>query len=584
MYRTHTCGELRLSDANKEVTLAGWIQHNRNFGGLTFIDLRDRYGITQLVFDTEKDPDLAGRISQMGREYVIQVKGIVAERYNKNKELPTGDIEIIVAELELLNASKTPPFTIEDETDGGDEQRMKYRYLDLRRRPVKENMLLRHRLFQECRNYLASQGFLEIDTPFLVNSTPEGARDFVVPSSKQPGNFYALPQSPQIFKQILMMSGYDKYFQVVKCFRDEDFRADRQPEFTQIDCEMSFIHQEDIIRTFTDFIKHVFRTVRGSELGEIPTYTYNEVMSRYGSDKPDLRFGMEIHTMNTLVTDAEFGPFKEAIETNGLVAGINVTGGATFTRKQTDQLTEFIKDPRRGMKGLITVRWGEEGIKSSVDKFFNEEQLKAWLAQFNAQKGDLLLITSGKTRHVQKALGDLRLEVANQLNLRDKNKFAAAWVVDFPMFSFDEEKNEWTFEHHPFTSPKTEHMHLIDSDKGAVLANAYDFVLNGSELCSGSIRIHDQEVQASIFRALGMSAEEAQAKFGFLLNALEFGAPPHGGCAFGFDRLAAIMCGTDSIRDVIPFPKNNAGRDLMLDAPGPLDAKQLKELGIRVVE
>jgi len=584
MYRTHTCGELRLTDAGREVTLAGWIQHNRNFGGLTFIDLRDRYGITQLVFDSEKDPDLAARISGMGREYVIQAKGIVAERYNKNKEIPTGEIEIIVAELELLNPSKIPPFTIEDETDGGDEQRMKYRYLDLRRQPVKENMLLRHRLFQECRNYLSSQGFLEIDTPFLVNSTPEGARDFVVPSSKQPGNFYALPQSPQIFKQILMMSGYDKYFQVVKCFRDEDFRADRQPEFTQIDCEMSFIHQADIIRTFTDFIKHVFRTVRGEELGEIPTYTYNEVMSRYGSDKPDLRFGMEIHTMNTLVENAEFAPFKEAIESNGLVAGINVTGGATFTRKQTDQLTEFIKDPRRGMKGLITVRWGEEGIKSSVDKFFNEEQLSAWLTRFNAQKGDLLLITSGKTRMVQKALGDVRLEVANQLNLRDKNKFAAAWVVDFPMFSFDEEKNEWTFEHHPFTSPKTEHMHLIDSDKGAVLANAYDFVLNGSELCSGSIRIHDQEVQASIFRALGMSTEEAQAKFGFLLSALEFGAPPHGGCAFGFDRLAAIMCGTDSIRDVIPFPKNNAGRDLMLDAPGPLDAKQLKELGLRVEE
>jgi aspartyl-tRNA synthetase len=583
MYRTNTCGELRLEDAGKTVTLSGWVQYNRNFGGLTFIDLRDRYGITQLVFDMDTDKALCEKARTMGREFVIQASGKVAERSNKNPNIPTGEIEIHVSELNLLNASKTPPFTIEDDTDGGEELRMKYRYLDLRRRPVKDRIILRHKLAQEVRRYLSGQGFLEIETPFLIKSTPEGARDFVVPSRIHEGDFYALPQSPQTFKQILMMSGYDRYFQIVKCFRDEDFRADRQPEFTQVDCEMAFIHQQDIIDVFTGFVRHIFREVREVELGDIPVMTYNEAMSRYGSDKPDLRFDMQIRYLDELVKGNEFAPFREALDNKGNVAVIKAENCAAFTRKQLDALTDFVKEPQRGLKGLIWARWNEDGsIKSSADKFFSEEELKSWMAHCGAKKGDLLLIGAGTTKKLRKAMGDLRLELAGQLGLKDKNKFAPLWVVDFPMFSYDEESGSWTFEHHPFTSPKAEHMHLIHSDPGAVLANAYDFVLNGSECCSGSIRIHDSEIQAGIFKAIGLSPEEAQEKFGFLLGALEYGAPPHGGCAFGFDRLCAIMSGTESIRDVIAFPKNNAGRDLMLDAPSPISEKQLKELHLNI--
>jgi aspartyl-tRNA synthetase len=582
MYRTHNCGELRKENIGQTVTLSGWVQYNRDFGGMTFIDLRDRYGITQLVFSMDMDAALCEKARTLGREYVIQVTGLVSERSNKNPNLPTGDIEVIVAELHVLNEAKTPPFTIEDNTDGGEELRMKYRYLDLRRRPMMNNLLLRHKLAQEVRRYLSGQGFLEIETPFLIKSTPEGARDFVVPSRIHQGEFYALPQSPQTFKQILMMAGYDRYFQIVKCFRDEDFRADRQPEFTQVDCEMSFIHQQDILDVFTGFAKHIFKEVREADLGDIPVMTYKEAMEKYGSDKPDLRFGMPIQYLSELVKDTEFAPFKEAVDSKGSIAGLSVEKGATFTRKQLDAFTDFVKAPNRGMKGLIWAKWNEDGtITSSASKFFSEEQLKTWMSHFGARKGDLLLIAAGATKKVQKALGDMRLELGSQMGLRDKNKFAALWVVDFPMFSFDEETNTWTFEHHPFTSPKAEHMHLIDSDPGSVMANAYDFVINGWECCSGSIRIHDRDIQEKIFKAIGLTAEEAQEKFGFLLGALEYGAPPHGGCAFGFDRLAAIMTGTDSIRDVIAFPKNNAGKDLMLDAPSPINPAQAKELGLK---
>jgi aspartyl-tRNA synthetase len=583
MYRTHTCGELRETNINQTVTLSGWVQYNRDFGGMTFIDLRDRFGITQLVFGMDLDKALCEKARTLGREFVVQAKGNVSERSNKNKNIPTGDIEVIVSELNILNASKTPPFTIEDDTDGGEELRMKYRYLDLRRKPVRNNILLRHKLAQEVRRYLSREGFIEIETPFLIKSTPEGARDFVVPSRVHSGEFYALPQSPQTFKQILMMSGYDRYFQIVKCFRDEDFRADRQPEFTQVDCEMSFIHQQDIIDVFTGFVRHIFKEVREVEIGEIPTLTYADAMKRYGSDKPDMRFGMEIQYLTNLALGSEFPPFKEAIDNHGAIAGILVANGASYTRKQIDALTDFVKEPNRGMKGLIYVKWNEDGtIASSVSKFFSETQLKGWFGHCGGKHGDMLLITTGPTKKVQKALGDLRLELGNQLGLRDKNKFAALWVIDFPMFSFDEENNSWTFEHHPFTSPKPEHLDKIFTHPGEVLANAYDFVINGSECCSGSIRIHDREIQEKIFKAIGLTAEEAREKFGFLLGALEYGAPPHGGCAFGFDRLCALMAGTDSIRDVIAFPKNNAGKDLMLDAPAPIGDKQLHELHLKL--
>ncbi|MGZ5242965.1 MAG: aspartate--tRNA ligase [Bacteroidia bacterium] len=583
MYRTHTCGELRSEHIGQQVTLSGWVQYNRNFGGMTFIDLRDRYGLTQLCFNMDWDAMLCSDARKLGREFVIQITGEVRERENKNPNLETGDIEIVVNQLGLLNSSKTPPFTIEDETDGGEEQRLKYRYLDLRRKPVRNGIMLRHKLMQESRRYLDNLGFLEIDTPFLIKSTPEGARDFVVPSRVHAGEFYALPQSPQIFKQLLMMSGYDRYFQIVKCFRDEGFRADRQPEFTQVDCEMAFVHQQDILDIFSGYAQHVFKEVRGVDLGEIQILTYAEAMKRFGSDKPDMRFDMEFVYFDELVNDVEFPPFTEARNANGSIIGIRAENCANYTRKQLDALVEFVKQPNRGMKGLVWARVNEDGtVKSSADKFFSEEKLKEIAIAAGAKQGDLILILAGATTQTQKALGDLRLELAQQLGLRDKNKFKALWVVDFPMFAYDEESNSWTFEHHPFTSPKADHMHLIHSDPGKVLANAYDFVINGWECCSGSIRIHDSEIQASIFKAIGLSEEEAQEKFGFLLGALEFGAPPHGGCAFGFDRLVALMAGTDSIRDIIPFPKNNAGKDLMLDAPSPIDDKQLKELHIEI--
>lgn len=584
MYRSHNCGELRMENTGQEVTLSGWVRYNRDFGSLTFIDLRDRYGITQLVFSMDADSALCEKARNLGREFVIQVKGKVAERSNKNPNIPTGEIEVIAEEIQVLNASKVPPFTIEEETDGSEEQRMKYRYLDLRRKPMQENLMLRHKMLQATRNYLSSQGFLEIETPFLIKSTPEGARDFVVPSRMHPGDFYALPQSPQTFKQILMVSGYDKYFQVVKCFRDEDLRADRQPEFTQIDCEMSFIHQEDIINTFTGMARHLFKEVKGIDLGEIKTLTYDEAMSLYGSDKPDLRFGMEFRYLNDLVAGTEFAPFKEALDNNnGAIAGINAKGAANYTRKQLDALVEFVKEPHRGMKGLIWARWNEDGtIKSSAEKFFTEEQIRSWFTHFGAEKNDLLLIVAGAKNKVQKSLGDLRLEIGSQLGLRNKDHYAALWVMDFPMFEYNEEKNFWSYMHHPFTSPRLEDIDRMESDPGSVKAYAYDFVVNGSECGGGSIRIHDHNIQAKVFKALGLSDEEVEEKFGFLLGALEYGAPPHGGIAFGFDRLCAIMAGTDSIRDVMAFPKNNAGRDLMLDAPGGISGEQLEELQLSI--
>ncbi len=582
MYRSHNCGALRIPDAGKQVTLAGWIQYNRDLGGLTFIDLRDRFGITQLTFNMESNAELCLKAREMGREYVIQAKGTVRERSSKNKNIPTGEIEIEVSELTLLNASKIPPFTIEDDTDGGEEQRMKYRYLDLRRKPLRNNIILRHEMLQKTRNYMSGSGFIEVETPFLIKSTPEGARDFVVPSRVHEDQFYALPQSPQIFKQLLMVSGYDRYFQIVKCFRDEDLRADRQPEFTQLDCEMSFVDQEDIIETFTGLMRHLFQEVKAADLGEIPLLSYSDAMRLYGSDKPDLRFGMPITYITNLVEFSDFLPFKEAISAEGEVAGILAPGCSEYTRKQLDALTDFVKESHRGLKGLIWAKWNtDESIKSSADKFFSEDEVKAWLTDLNAHPGDLILIGAGAPERVQKSLGDLRLEIAAQLGLRDKNKFAALWVVDFPMFEWNEDSEQFSFMHHPFTSPRKEDMDKLLSDPGSVKAYAYDFVVNGMECGGGSIRIHDAGVQAQVFKALGLSDEEAQDKFGFLLEALQFGAPPHGGIAFGFDRLCAIMCGVDSIRDVMAFPKNNAGRDLMLDAPSPIAAAQKKELWLK---
>lgn len=587
MYRTHTCGELRAADNGKNVTLSGWVSTIRKFGGATFIDLRDRYGVTQLVFESEQNPALSEKANKLGREYVVQVRGIVQERSNKNPNLPTGDIEIKVEELDILNESPTPPFTIEENTDGGEELRMRYRYLDLRRAPMQRNMMLRHKLAQASRQYLAERGFLEIETPFLIKSTPEGARDFIVPSRMHRGQWYALPQSPQTFKQILMMAGYDRYFQIVKCFRDEDFRADRQPEFTQVDCEMAFVHQEDVIEIFTGFARHIFREVVSADLGEIPVITYDEAMRRFGSDKPDTRFGMELKTLDTIpaLANSAFPPFTEALQNGGHIVGLTISGGAGYTRKQIDAATDFVKTPAAGLKGLAWVKWNaDDTISSGISKFFDNEALKSLLESSGARPGDMLLIGAGQGRQVYKAMGDLRLQIGKEQNLRPKDQFSALWVVDFPMFSHDEASDSWTFEHHPFTSPKAEHLRYIHTDKGRVLANAYDFVVNGWECCSGSIRIHDREMQAEVFRALGMSEEETKEKFGFLLGALEYGAPPHGGCAFGFDRLAAIMSGTDSIRDVIAFPKNNAGRDLMLDAPAPIEEKVLKELGVKNCE
>ena len=579
MYRTHTCGELRLSDVNKQVTLAGWVQRSRKMGGMTFIDLRDRYGLTQLVFNEEVDAALCEQANHLGREFVIQVKGVVSERFSKNANLPTGDIEIIVNELQVLNAALTPPFTIEDNTDGGDDIRMKYRYLDLRRNTVRKNLELRHKMTIEVRKYLDEQGFIEVETPILVGSTPEGARDFVVPSRMNPGQFYALPQSPQTLKQLLMVSGFDRYFQIAKCFRDEDLRADRQPEFTQIDCEMSFVEQDDIINLFEGMAKYLFKTIRGVELTEpFLRMPWSEAMKYYGSDKPDLRFGMKFVELMDIMKGHGFSVFDNA----AYIGGICAEGAAHYTRKQLDQLTEFVKRPQIGAKGMVYARVEADGnVKSSVDKFYTQEVLQQMKEAFGAKPGDLILILSGddamKTR---KQLCELRLEMGNQLGLRDKNKFALLWVVDFPMFEWSEEEGRLMAMQHPFTHPKEEDIPLLDTDPAAVRADAYDMVCNGIEVGGGSIRIHDAKLQAKMFEILGFTPERAQEQFGFLMNAFKYGAPPHGGLAYGLDRWVSIFAGLDSIRDCIAFPKNNSGRDVMLDAPGTLDQKQLDELNL----
>lgn len=579
MYRTHTCGELRLSDAGQLVTLGGWIQRSRDLGGMTFIDLRDRYGITQLVFNMETNAALCEEARKLGREYVIQVKGRVAERENKNPKLPTGDIEIIVNELKVLNESKTPPFTIEDQTDGGEELRMKYRYLDLRRNPLRRNLELRHRMAFETRRYLDQQHFLEIETPYLIKSTPEGARDFVVPSRMNPGQFYALPQSPQTLKQILMVAGYDRYFQIVRCFRDEDLRADRQPEFTQIDCEMAFVEQEDILNTFEGLIRHLFKEVKGLEFGEFPRMTWAEAMKYYGSDKPDIRFGMRFVELTELVKGKGFKVFDDA----ELIAGINAKGCASYSRKELDQLTEWVKRPQIGAAGLIYVKYNEDGsLKSSVDKFYLEEDLKTWAVVFDAEPGDLMLILAGENSRTRKALGELRLEMGNRLGLRNPNEYRPLWVIDFPLLEWDDETQRFYAMHHPFTSPKIEDIPLLDTDPAAVRANAYDLVINGVEIGGGSIRIYRKDLQNKMLRLLGFSDEEAQKQFGFLMGAFEYGAPPHGGIAFGFDRLCAIFGGSESIRDYIAFPKNNAGRDMMLDSPSEISPAQLDELYLEI--
>jgi len=581
MYRTRTCGNLRLADEGLVVTLAGWVQRTRKMGGMTFVDLRDRYGITQLVFNQEVDADLCEKANKLGREYVIQVTGTVRERSSKNKNIPTGDIELIVSELNVLNAAVTPPFTIEDETDGGDDLRMKYRYLDLRRNAVRKNLELRHRMAFEVRNYLDKQGFLEVETPVLVNSTPEGARDFVVPSRMNPGQFYALPQSPQTLKQLLMVSGFDRYFQIVKCFRDEDLRADRQPEFTQIDCEMSFVEQEDVLNIFEGMAKHLFKVIRGIEIKEpFQRMTWHDAMKYYGSDKPDLRFGMKFVELMDIMKGHGFSVFDDA----AYVGGICTEGAATYTRKQLDALTEFVKRPQVGAKGMVYARVEADGsVKSSVDKFYTQETLQQMKEAFGAKPGDLILILSGdNAMKTRKQLCELRLEVASQLGLRDKNKFACLWVVDFPLFEWSEEDQRFYAMHHPFTSPKPEDIPLLDSDTGAVRANAYDMVINGVEVGGGSIRIHDSKLQDKMFQLLGFTEERAQSQFGFLMNAFKYGAPPHGGLAYGLDRWVSLFAGLDSIRDCIAFPKNNSGRDVMLDAPSVIDDVQLDELCLKV--
>ncbi|MBQ9641568.1 MAG: aspartate--tRNA ligase [Bacteroidaceae bacterium] len=576
MYRTHTAGELRLSDAGKRVTLAGWVQRSRKMGALTFVDLRDRYGITQLVFNEETNADLCAEANKLGREYVIQATGTVAERYNKNKNLPTGDIEIEVDELRVLNQSLLPPFTIEDNTDGGDDLRMKYRYLDLRRTAVRKNLELRHKFCIAVRNYLSQQGFLEVETPMLIGSTPEGARDFIVPSRMNPGQFYALPQSPQTLKQLLMVAGFDRYFQIVKCFRDEDLRADRQPEFTQIDCEMSFVTQEDIIQTFEGMAKHLFKELRGVELGEpFLRLPWIECMKRFGSDKPDMRFGMEFVELDDTLKKGTFAVFDSA----AYIGGICAPGCASYTRKDIDKLTEWVKRPQIGAKGLVYARVQEDGsVKSSIDKFYTQDDLQALKAKMQAQPGDLILILSGddamKTR---KQLCELRLEMGERLGLRDKNKFALLWVTEFPMFEWSEEEGRLMAMHHPFTHPMDEDIPMLDTDPAAVRADAYDMVCNGIEVGGGSIRIHDPKLQAKMFEILGFTPEKAEEQFGFLMNAFKYGAPPHGGLAYGLDRWVSIFAGLDSIRDCIAFPKNNSGRDVMLDAPSCVDQKQLDE-------
>ncbi len=580
MYRTHTCGELNLSKTGTVVTLAGWVHKSRDLGGMTFIDLRDRYGITQLVFNMETNEGLCKQARKLGREFVIQAKGIVQERSNKNPKIPTGEIEVIVKELTVLNESVVPPFTIEDESDGGDELRMKYRYLDLRRGPLQKNLLLRHKMAREVRNYLDGLGFIEVETPVLLKSTPEGARDFVVPSRMNPGEFYALPQSPQMFKQLLMVSGYDRYFQIVKCFRDEDLRADRQPEFTQVDCEMSFVTQDDVLNTFEGLTKHLFRAIKGIEFsGPFPRMSYADAMNQYGSDKPDTRFTMRFKELTGVVKGKNFPVFDSA----EYVAGICAQKCSEYTRKKLDELTDFVKRPQIGASGLVYVRYNTDGtLKSSVDKFYAEEDLKKWAKITGAEQGDLILILAGDREQTQHALGELRLEMGKILGLRDKNTFNPLWVVDFPLFEWDEETKRLYAKHHPFTSPKPEDIPLLDKNPVQVRANAYDLVINGVEIGGGSVRIHDEALQRKMFKVLGFTDEEAKNQFGFLMNAFKHGAPPHGGVAFGFDRWVALFGGNDSIRDYIAFPKNNSGRDVMQDSPAALTAGQLKEIHIKL--
>jgi aspartyl-tRNA synthetase len=577
MYRTHTCGELRSNHIGKKVTLSGWVQRRRDFGAMTFIDLRDRYGITQLSFNEDQDKELNTMARSLGREFVIKIKGEVIERSNKNTQIPTGDIEIQVGEFEVLNAALTPPFTIEDETDGGEEIRLKYRYLDLRRNPTQDKLILRSKLNKAVRDYLNEAGFIDVETPVLIKSTPEGARDFVVPSRMNEGQYYALPQSPQTFKQLLMVSGLDKYYQIVKCFRDEDFRADRQPEFTQIDCEMSFVERDDVLATFEGMIRSVFKKVKNIDLGDLPVLTYDEAIRRFGSDKPDMRFGMELVDIDDVTKGNGFGVFDNADS----VVAINVTGGNTYTRKKLDELTNWVKRPQIGAMGMIYCRVNEDGTyKSSVDKFFAPDQLAKWAEACQSKPNDLILILSGNEQKVRKQMNELRLFVADQEGLRTKDQFKGCWVVDFPLVEYDEESNKWHAMHHPFTSPIPQDRKYMKSNPARVKANAYDMAINGMEVGGGSIRIHNKELQKQMFNLLGFTEEEAQAQFGFLMNAFEYGAPPHGGIAFGLDRLAAILAGTDSIRDVIAFPKNNMGRDVMIDAPATLNTDQQKELGL----
>ncbi len=583
MYRSNTCGELNMQHVGNTVTLSGWVQKTRALGGMTFVDLRDRYGITQLVFNQETNAELCDRANKLGREFVIQVTGVVTERSSKNLNMPTGEIEITVSEMNILSESETPPFIIENDTDGNEELRLKYRYLDIRRPKLRDTLIMRAQVNKAVREYLDNKSFIEIETPNLIKSTPEGARDFLVPSRLQHGSFYALPQSPQILKQLLMVAGMDRYYQIVRCFRDEDFRGDRQPEFTQVDCEMSFVHQEDIFETFGGMIQHVFRKVLKYELPDLPRMRYDDALKYYGSDKPDLRFDCKIVELNEVLPTNEFAVFNNAIANGGLVAGLNAKGCAGYSRKQTDELTEFVKASHRGLSGLVNIKFNEDGtVKSSIDKFFNEEQLRQIGKAFDAQKGDLLLLAADKTSAVRKSLGDLRLELAKRNNWIDEKAWSVLWIVDFPLFEKDEETGEITFAHHPFCSPHPEDLQYFDTDPARVRAQTYDMVMNGNEILSGSIRIHQKDIQERVFNNLGLTAEDRDKKFGFMLNAFKYGAPPHGGCAFGLDRIVMLMTGGDTIRDVIAYPKTSGGRDLMMDAPTPVDEKQLKELGIKV--
>ncbi len=578
MYRTHTCGELRIQNIKETVTLSGWVQKARDLGGMTFVDLRDRYGITQFVFDMETNPELCAQARKLGREFVVAITGTIHERQSKNSKIPTGDIEIVAEKVEVLSKSITPPFTIEDKTDGGDELRMKYRYLDLRRKCVRENLITRHKMGIEIRNFLDQLDFIETETPALIKSTPEGARDFIVPSRMNPGEFYALPQSPQVFKQLLMISGFDRYYQIVKCFRDEDLRADRQPEFTQIDCEMAFVEQDDILNTFESLTKHLFKKLKDVELNfDFPQLDYADAMTFYGNDKPDIRFDMKFVDLSVIAKGNDFKVFDEA----EYIGAICATGCATYTRKQLDKLTDFVRKPQIGAKGLVYVKYNEDGsFKSSVDKFYSTEHLQKWAEACNAKPGDLLLVLVGDRNTTLPQLSELRLEMGSQLGLRDNKKFSPLWVVDFPLLEWDEDNKRFHAMHHPFTSPKKEDLHLLESDPGAVRANAYDLVINGVEIGGGSIRIHDTDLQAQMFKHLGFTDEEAQEQFGFLMNAFKYGAPPHGGIAFGFDRLASLFAGIESIRDVIAFPKNNSGRDVMIDSPSTVADEQLDELNL----